>query len=158
MRRIRERKCKNCNDYFLPDYRNRNQQEFCTKPLCRKASKANSQRRWLKKPENKDYFQGAPNVERVRQWRKSHPGYWSKMPDRKNAIQDLLSAETVDNSSVAGYLIPNALQDLLSAQPLVLLGLIAKLTGSALQDDIATTARYLRQLGEDILIHKFQGK
>ncbi len=158
MKRVRKRKCQNCNDHFLPDYRNRNRQVFCAKPQCRKASKTYSQRRWLKKPQNKDYFQGAPNVERVRNWRKSHPDYWYKTPDKKNALQDSLSAETVDSSRVAGYLNQNALQDILSAQPLVLLGLIAKLTGSALQDDIATTARYLRQLGEDILIHQFQGK
>ncbi len=158
MMSVRKRKCKNCNDYFLPDYRNRNRQEFCAKPQCRKASKVDSQRRWLEKPQNKDYFQGDLNVERVRQWRKSHPGYWYKTQDKKNALQDSLSAETVDSSSVAGDLNQNALQDILSAQSLVLLGLIAKLTDSALQDDIATTARYLRQLGEDILIHQSQDK
>ncbi len=38
--RKRKRKCKNCHDYFLPDYRNRRRQKFCSQPSCRKASKA----------------------------------------------------------------------------------------------------------------------
>jgi hypothetical protein len=50
-------------------------QPQCTEPLastvlhlpeCRKASKVESQRRWLSKPENQNHFRGSANVERVR--------------------------------------------------------------------------------------------
>jgi hypothetical protein len=36
---------------FVPDRYNWWQQKFCDKPQCRQASKAQSQRRWLSKPE-----------------------------------------------------------------------------------------------------------
>ena len=146
----RKRKCKNCKDYFQPDHRSGIRQKFCSQPSCRKASKFESQRRWLRKPQNQDYFKGPVNVARVQCWRQSHPGYWRKPPPAKSALQDSLPVETVDNRAVAQDLAKDALQDVLSAQTLVLLGLIAQLTGSALQDDIACTARRLRQLGDDV--------
>ncbi len=60
-----KRKCNNCHMFFLPDPRNAGRQRYCSEPECRKASKAASQRKWLAKPENRDYFRGAPNVQRV---------------------------------------------------------------------------------------------
>ena len=45
-------------------------------PECRKASKTASQKRWLQKPENQDYFCGPENVKRVQLWREDNPGYW----------------------------------------------------------------------------------
>jgi hypothetical protein len=42
----------------------------------RAASKADSHRRWLSKPANREHFRGPANVERVRQWREANPGYW----------------------------------------------------------------------------------
>ncbi len=175
---VRKRKCKNCKDYFLPDPRNRARQKFCSKPPCRKASKANSQRRWLQKPENQKTFKCADNVKRVQVWRKSHPGYWrqrktnkekalqdalpgetvcergEEAPLTEDALQDSLSAQTVEGQAVEASLTKDTLQDILSAQDPVLLGLIAQLTGLALQDDIATATRRLRQLGDDILNHQ----
>ncbi len=155
---VQKRKCKNCHDYFLPDHRNRARQRFCSKPSCRKASKAETQRRWLQKPHNKDYFKGPVHVERVKRWRKSHPGYGRKAPDKKTALQDPLSAQTVDSKAIEASLTEDALQDVLSAQTPVLLGLIAQLTGSTLQDDIAASTRRLQQLGDDILLHQFSQK
>ncbi len=157
-RHVRKRKCKNCKHYFQPDHRSGIRQKFCTKPACRKASKADSQRRWLQKPHNQDYFKGPVHVARVRRWRECHPGYWRKTPDEETALQDSLSVKSVENRTVTEHLAKDALQDVLSAQPLVLLGLIAQLTGSALQDDIAATTRRLRQLGDDILNHQFSQK
>ncbi len=157
-RHIRKRKCKHCNVYFQPDHRSGIRQRFCAQPSCRKASKAESQRRWLQKPHNQDYFKGPVHVERVRRWRESHPGYWRKPPYAKDALQDTLSVKTVTNRTVTKHLAKDALQDVLSAQPLVMLGLIAQLTGSALQDDIAASARRLRQLGHDVLNRQFLQK
>ncbi len=130
----RERKCRSCRAFFSPDPRNVRHQEFCSQPECRKASKAISQRRWLSKPENKDYFKGPGHVKRVQKWRKANPGYWR----RKKSCNGVL-------------------QDFLNSQHIVFIGLIAHLTGSALQDDIAMTASRLRQLGNDILNFKGEG-
>ena len=70
--------CLHCKELFVPNRRNWWHQKFCTKPECRQASKAESQRHWLSKPENRDYFRGSANVERVRQWRAKNPGYWKR--------------------------------------------------------------------------------
>jgi hypothetical protein len=148
-------KCKNCEEYFILDHRNVGRQVYCGKPQCRKASKAASQEKWLKKPENRNYFRGQDNVERVRQWRKKNPGYWRKKnPEKPDALQDSLNAETSLNQSVEPVIDQppkDALQELLPVQEVVLIGLIAQLTGCALQDDIASVVRRLRHLGQDIL-------
>jgi len=156
--RVRKRKCKHCNNYFQPDHRSGVRQKFCTKAACRKASKAESQRRWRHMPQNRDYFKGPLNVARVRRWRESHPGYWRKPPQPQNTLQDSLPVKIVDSMAVAQDLAKDALQDVLSAQDLVLLGLFAQLSGSALQDDIAAYARRLRQLGHDIFNCQFSQK
>ena len=44
---IKRKKCCNCDELFIPDPRNTTRQRYCSKPECRKASKAASQRRWL---------------------------------------------------------------------------------------------------------------
>lgn len=73
-----QRKCKHCRTFFAPDPRSARRQRYCAQPACRQASKAASQRRWLQKPGNRDYFTGPTHVERVRQWRRAHPGYWRR--------------------------------------------------------------------------------
>jgi hypothetical protein len=147
-KRMRKRKCPSCGGFFTPDHRNWRRQRYCSQPECRKAGKAASQKRWLQKPENRDYFRGPENVRRVQEWRKAHPGY-----SRKNraALQDHLSGKHKESPTVKPSFAACALQDLLSFQPTVLVGLISHLTGSALQDDIALSARRLQQLGNDIL-------
>jgi hypothetical protein len=57
-----KRKCKNCHTFFLPDPRNAGKQKYCFEAECRRTSKAASQRKWLAKPENRDYFRGPLNV------------------------------------------------------------------------------------------------
>ena len=152
MKRYRRHKCRNCDELFRPDPRNRHHQRYCSKPDCRKASKAASQRRWLHKPENREYFKGAANVQRVQAWRTAHPGYWRRShPDNRSALQEDSLAPAVENNDKSPTLACHALQDLYGAQPSVLIGLIANLTGTALQENIADTGRRLQQLGQDIL-------
>ncbi len=67
MRRpLTKRKCQHCQTFFDPDPRSAGRQRYCSQPECRKASKANSQRRWQQQPPNRDYFKGPTHVERVR--------------------------------------------------------------------------------------------
>jgi hypothetical protein len=93
-------------------------------------------------------------VSRVQEWRNAHPGYSRK---RREALQDHLPGKVLENQEAKPSFVhvePSfacALQDVFTSQPTVLIGLISHLTGSALQDDIATTARRLQQLGNDIL-------
>jgi hypothetical protein len=151
-KRIRKRKCPNCGLFFPPDVHNVKRQRFCSRPACHKASKADSQKRWLEKEENKDYFRGPANVLRVQQWRQDHPGYWRPKPTAEaNPLRDHSAEKAVEQQMLKPPLPIPALQDLLSMQPIIILGLIAHLTGSALQDDIAISTRRLQQLGTDIL-------
>ncbi len=151
-------KCQHCNRLFHPDHRNVARQRFCSKPECRQASKVDSQRRWLQKPDNLDYFRGSDNVKRVQLWRQQNPGYWRrKAPEgstEPDALQETLMPQEMEtqvlNESVEKP-VRDALQETFFTQPTVLVGLIAQLTGCALQEDIALMARRLQQLGRDIL-------
>jgi hypothetical protein len=145
---IKRKRCKHCKKLFIPDPRNAKRQHYCSKPQCRYASKKDSQRRWLSKPENRDYFRGPENVLRVQCWRQTNPGYSQKT---KTALQDPLIGQPAVNIDDTDKLVSGALQDLLNPQPAVLIGLIASFTGLALQDDIAKTIRRLQQLGQDII-------
>ncbi len=149
MERARRRKCGCCHELFRPDPRNLRHQRYCSKPNCRRASQSASQRRWLAKPQNRDYFRGPDNVARVQAWRRDHPGYWRQRgKSLAAALQDDSHAQIIEPASNSATL---ALQEIISAQPVVLMGLIAHVIGSALQDDIATTSHRLLQLGQDIL-------
>lgn len=148
--KIRKRKCRFCQDLFLPDYRNVKRQKYCRKPMCRKASKAASQKAWLSKPENVHQFKGPQEVERVRKWRQNNPGY-SRGTKRKKALQDSLKVKTTEEQANVKQFVAGALQDSCVAQNPVLLGLIAHLSGYALQDDIAPIVLSMQQLGSDIL-------
>jgi hypothetical protein len=146
------RKCLCCNDMFPPDARNRRHQQYCAKDACRKASKAARQARWLAKPENRDYFRGSANCERVRQWRLANPGYSRGMTAaRPGALQDVLNPQSVENETSVQSCTPSPLQDVLLLQPALIVGLIAVMTGHDVQDDIATTVRFYINRGQDIL-------
>jgi hypothetical protein len=144
-------KCPHCQQLFTPDARNATRQRYCSEPGCRKASKADSQRRWLQKEENRDYFRGPEHVLRVQRWRAAHPGYWRRSNRRQVALQDPSIAQAAVNNANRHSAEKGALQDALIMQPAVMVGLIAQLTGLALQDDIARAARCMQQLGNDIL-------
>ena len=154
MKRTRRRKCLNCGELLRPDSRNRRHQRHCGKEHCRQASKRASQRKWQRKPENRSYFRGPEQVERTRQWRAAHPGYWRRSP-----LQDVCKAQAAENNSESGTynaascLKPGPLQDVLQAQAAVLIGLIATLTGTALQEDIASISRHLISVGQDVFRH-----
>ena len=129
MKRHRRRKCRHCRELFLPDPRNLRHQHYCCKPACRRASKAASQQRWLRKAENRDYFRGPANVQRVRAWRAAHPGYGQRTgPPGEPALQEDSLAQPIESTKESPTLAGAALQDLLCAQPFVLIGLIANLT------------------------------
>ncbi len=129
MKQRRRRKCLHCGELFDPDARNAQHQRYCTEPACRRASKAASQRRWLGKAANRNYFRGAENVARVRLWRAGHRGYWRR-PEAQagTALQDLCSTQGSETDRQSRALAETALQDLFSVQPIVLIGLIANLT------------------------------
>ena len=87
-------KCLHCREFFVPCPNNRRTQRYCSKPACRQASKAAARARWLQQPQNRSYFRGPENVERVRRWRERHPGYWRKKSRKRLlSLQDLAPGE-----------------------------------------------------------------
>jgi hypothetical protein len=149
-------KCLNCKKLFVPDYRNRGRQKYCPALCCQQASKCASQKAWLDKPENVNYFRDEENVKHVKAWRRKHPGYWKRSP-RKAAgtLQETCSAQPVENTPVApgapADVCVSALQDVCTAQTPLLVGLIAQFTQSTLQEDIVVFVRSLIGKGQDIL-------
>src|SRR6266481_9815821 len=130
-----QRKCKHCSEFYLPDRRNVHHQRYCSEHACRKESKALSQRRWLQRPENQNYFRGPENRQRVKDWRKAHPGYWPKKKSSMQVpLQDFFQAQVAHNEELNPRVTSDALQDLFSMQPAVVVGLISMMTGSALQE------------------------
>ena len=145
-------KCPHCKELFLPDYRHRERQRFCSKVQCQKARKRANQTAWLAKPGNEKYFRDEENAKLVREWQKEHPGYWRNTTRwRRRTLKDSCSEQVVDNTQVVVSLPVRTLQDLCSMQAPMFVGLIAMLAGSTLQDDIAVTARQLVAKGHDIL-------
>ena len=149
-----QRKCLNCGDIFDPDCRNVGRQHYCSKPECRRASKAAAQAAWLTKPQNSDYFSGPTQVARVQAWRAAHPGYGRARRKVSAALQDTLPAQVIDSIDETPDRgeIPKvpALQDALPPLDLMVTGLIAHVFGFALQDDIDMAMARLVQLGSDI--------
>lgn len=149
-----QRKCLNCGDIFDPDCRNAGRQHYCSKPECRRVSKAAAQAAWLAKPQNSDYFSGPTQVARVQAWRAAHPGYSRARRKVSAALQDALPVQVIDcieeTPNRGAIPSPPALQDALTPLEPMLTGLIAHLFGFALQDDIDMTVARLVQLGSDI--------
>jgi hypothetical protein len=147
------RKCRSCWKFFLPDYRHRSTQLYCFAPECRRACKLAQQRRWLSKGKNRYYFRGDEAVERVRQWRLSHPGYWKKKPPLSQSTQDI-QAKAVNLKHESCSVPPAAastLQDSCLAQDPAFIGLLSMITGSTLQEEIEVTARHVLLQGQNIL-------
>ena len=154
MAKTGQRKCLNCGDIFDPDCRNVGRQHYCSKPECRRASKAAAQAAWLAKPQNSDYFSGPTQVARVQAWRAVNPGYGRARRKVSAALQDTLPAQVIDSIDETPDRgeIPKvpALQDALPPLDLMVTGLIAHVFGFALQDDIDMAMARLVQLGSDI--------
>jgi hypothetical protein len=151
MPRREHRKCKSCLKLFRPDPRSRGRQLHCSAPLCKRASKAASQARWLAKPENQGYFRDPWHISRVREWQAQNGSSWRKASKTRIALQDVRMAQATDTANKTGIPATSPLQEIITAQPAVLIGLIAHIVGTPLQDDIVYAARRLLRLGQDII-------
>lgn len=136
---------------YHPDPRAASRQRHCSCPACRKASKAQSQRKWLRKAENRNYFRGPEQVDRVQRYWQEHPRPSRKKRGPPEALQEKITAQSIEGKGDNSCLNPAALQDDFLLQPAVLLGIISSLTGSALQEEIAQNVRGFHTRGQMIL-------
>jgi len=94
-------KCLCCGEFYPPDHRNVRHQRYCSKPACRKESKAQSQRRWQQRPENQNYFCSPENCQRVKDWRKRNPGYWrKKKSSTQGPLQEVFQRQVAHNEEL----------------------------------------------------------
>jgi hypothetical protein len=145
-------KCLHCKAFYIPDRRNLRHQRYCAEPACQQESKRQSQRRWLAKSANQNYFRGPENSRRVDEWREAHPGYSRKKatPPAK-PLQDVCPPQEPQPQEVAETKSSHALQDVWTMQAALVVGLISTMTGSVLQEDISAASRILIRKGQDIL-------
>jgi hypothetical protein len=106
----KRRRCLHCRHLFHRHPRTRTQQRFCSAPECRAASKKASQQRWLRKPENQDYFCGVQHVSRVRAWRERHPESGRESPLSGEPLQEMIMGQPTDGVEKSGGL---ALQEMM---------------------------------------------
>src|SRR6185295_11480098 len=111
----------------VPDPRNAKRQRYCERLRCRQASKAASQRRWLRKRGNGDHFRGENEVRRVQRWRDKHPGYWRKRASKTAHASDSEPPRVGKESRNVPTGQPGTLQDSCLSQDPMFLGLISKI-------------------------------
>lgn len=155
------RNCLHCNQVFEPDVRHRHDQRYCRKPVCQRARQAANNERWRARPEHQGWWRGEWNVQRVREWRAQHPGYWKRWKRKKAvalqiAINPAQATEVkVDASPTGADCATNRVPELLKTQSPVVVGLIAQMygvgSGVALQDAIAEVATRLFEKGRAVI-------
>ena len=128
--------CLHCKEMFIPSPYAPHAR-YCSRTVCRKASKQDSQLRWRNKPENRNYFCGSAHVKRVQAWRKAHPGYWRRGKGRKGGgpLQDSVTLQDLVHSPAA----------------VALLGFFAIQAGGALQDTVEKTFWNMHSRGQAII-------
>ena len=114
----RTRLCRCCRCPFVPQPHNAYHQRYCTAPLCRRASKRASHRKWLRK--NPGHHAGPENVNRVHAWRLTHPGYWQHLVRRQRLkVRIEIGSDTGNRARirlVTEHMRSGALQDFSPAQ------------------------------------------
>jgi hypothetical protein len=114
VKKNKRRRCLGCQKLYYPHPRTRSGQKYCPEPQCRAASKKASQRRWLQKPENRDYFRGPQHVSRVQAWREEHPDYGQKGSMSGGSLQETIMGQVLDEGGESSAL---ALQETIRLQP-----------------------------------------
>ena len=104
MTKKKRRRCLHCGHLFHRNPRTRTQQKFCSALACRAASKKASQQRWLRKPENQDYFRGEQHVSRVQAWREKHRQCGPKEPLNAEPLQEMIMRQSIDQIGKYGGL------------------------------------------------------
>lgn len=145
------RKCRHCKAFFQAEPRNRHHQRYCGRPECRRASKAASQRKWERQPENRDYYRGPEKAQKVRAWQAAHPGYWRGRRPRRVVLPEVLPAQPPVGQPIAGQDDAGVLPDIWHGQPPVVIGLIAQMTGCVLPEDIVVVANRLVARGQALM-------
>jgi hypothetical protein len=122
--------------------------------------KKQCQKKWLSKQENKNWFSGSENTQRVQEWRKKNPGYW-KRDKKKKLLQDSVFSQVIEKDNVTKQEQQREkimLQDFANSQLFLITGLISHITGEPLQDSVVRKMRHFIIKGQSLLDHKNEMK
>jgi hypothetical protein len=142
------RECLICSKDFIPSKFAATRQVVCNHASCRKEAKKIRQSNWTAK--NPDYFRGPEHVERVRQWRKTHPDWRTSVrgPTELPAPESSPKAESCNTPTPAAI----RLQDsALQRQEAIVLGVISIVAGDRLQDEVLTLAEECFRRGSALI-------
>lgn len=128
-----KRKCPHCRRTFVPDPYNAHHQRHCGAPECRLASNRASSRKYRRRKQ-KETSWCEKEKQRVRKWRKTHPGYWKGKKTEKK-LPELIGLRDFARGEKESKDLP--LRDFVIFQHSCIKGLISHLTG-ALRDDIGS--------------------
>ena len=135
------RKCPHCKVFFRPTPSARHHQRYCSAGACQRARKAANNAGFRQR--NPGYFQGPLQVERVRQWRAQHPGYWRRPRGSAAApVETAPALQVVSPTEVLAVQVAGlhqqvvALQAVSTQQVAMMTGLTAHLTGVALPAEL----------------------
>ncbi len=141
----RVRKCLWCEKKFSPGPHNKHHQQYCDKHECQTASHRASSKRYRRR-QQKDTDYQKHEKDRVKIWRRKHPGFWKKRnvekTQKKNEVlRDFAQLEKPPEDKV--------LRDFLLFQGHCLQGLVSQLTG-VLRDDIGSLMNHYYDKGKEL--------
>lgn len=151
MKIVRKRNCCHCKKLYRPNKYNHDRQSYCLKDECQKARSRKNRLNWKSREENRDYFKGPWNVDRVKEWRAKNFGYWKRSGGKKPLQTAAISEHTGNERDTK-----NALQTVDSTQLFLITGLISHITGDTLQAAVLKKANYFILKGQNLLNQKTQ--
>jgi len=148
--RTRFRRCAHCSRLFIVEPRLGGRHRFCADPACKDACHQLARKKWLKENGGKSYFRGAHTVERVREWRRCHPGYWK----RRRSSTHRWPIDFVLSRELALVVKEVALQESIDTNFTLKITALSRFSKVALQESIAKKPRLLMMRGHVILCGK----
>jgi hypothetical protein len=109
---------------------------------------------WLDRPENRDYYRGVQNAERVRAWRGIKTPVNFRKPKKITAqvgVQNSIILDDAIRQRLIRTLPRLSVQDVIIPENVLLLGFIAEITGDTVQNLIAKTLPRLFSRGRHAL-------
>ena len=101
--RGKSRKCIFCQTSFIPDPRNKHDQQYCSEINdCKRESHRAASARYRQKHRN-DKNKKEKDCERVKKWQRKHPDYWKTKKSAKIISMDLLLRDMTQAQKVTSF-------------------------------------------------------
>jgi hypothetical protein len=98
-RHKKTRCCAHCGQPFIVNPRIGKRHRFCTKPACAEVSHYVANKRWLRRNGGKAFHRGDEAINRVHNWRETHPRYWKRTRQTKRGRHTYFMITKPDRTS-----------------------------------------------------------